>query len=355
MKNISTMWFLVVNVFLLTRLSEAVVKLPPNVTIPAVIAFGDSIVDQGMNNNINTLIKCNFPPYGLDFMGATPTGRFSNAKTPPDLLAEELGIKDLVPAYLDPNLQTTDLLTGVSFASGASGYDPQTPQIASVVSLPDQLKMFKEYITKLKAFVGEERTGFILANSIFVVVAGSDDFANTYFTIGSRRLQYDVPSYADLVVNYASTFIQDLYDLGARRIAVFSAPPIGCLPAQRTLAGGFNRMCVETYNQAAQLYNSKLSSKLNTFANFPQSRIVYIDIYSPLLHLIQNPQNYGFDVVDKGCCGTGELEVSVLCNKFSSTCSDHTKFLFWDSYHPTETGYNLLVNTILSKYLSRFF
>lgn len=86
---------------------------------------------------------------------------------------------------------------------------------------------------------------------------------------------------------------KDLYDLGARRIAVFSAPPIGCLPSQRTLAGGLNRICVESYNQAAQLYNSKLSSMLDTFANTPQSRIVYIDIYSPLLDLIQNPRNYG--------------------------------------------------------------
>ncbi|KAK1392931.1 GDSL esterase/lipase EXL3 [Heracleum sosnowskyi] len=348
------MWF-VVYIFLISQLSEAAVKLPPNVTIPAVIAFGDSIVDQGMNNNINTLVKCNFPPYGLDFMGGTPTGRFSNAKTPPDLVAEELGIKDLVPAYVHPNLQSTDLLTGVSFASGASGYDPQTSQITSVLSLPDQLEMFKEYISKLKALVGEERTDYIIANSIYFVVAGSDDLANTYFIIGARRLHYDVPSYADLVVNYASTFIQDLYDLGARRIAVFGAPPIGCLPSQRTLAGGFNRDCVETYNQAAQVYNSKLSSMLDTFASTPQSRIVYVDIYSPLLDLIQNPRNYGLDVVDRGCCGTGELEVSVLCNKFSSTCPDRTKFLFWDSYHPTETGYKLLVDKILGKYLSRFF
>lgn len=349
------MWFLVY-VFLITQLSEAAVTLPPNVTVTAVIAFGDSIVDQGMNNNIRTLVKCNFPPYGLDFVGGTPTGRFSNAKTPPDLIAEELGIKDLVPAYADPNLQSTDLLTGVSFASGASGYDPQTSQLASVLSLPDQLELFKEYISKLKALVGEERTDYIIANSIYAVVAGSDDLANTYYIVGARRLHYDVPSYANLVVNYASTFIQDLYDLGARRIAVFSAPPIGCLPSQRTLAGGLHRMCVERYNQAAQVYNSKLSLELETLGNtLPQSRIVYIDIYSPLLDLIQNPQNYDLEVVDRGCCGTGELEVSVLCNKFSSTCPDHTKYLFWDSYHPTETGYKLLVDKILGKYLSSFF
>nr|POF18355.1 protein free1 [Quercus suber] len=41
---------------------------------------GDSIVDIGNNNHINTLIKCNFPPYGKDFQGGKPTGRFSNGR-----------------------------------------------------------------------------------------------------------------------------------------------------------------------------------------------------------------------------------------------------------------------------------
>lgn len=40
--------------------------------------------------------------------------------------AEELGIKGLIPAYLDPNLKDEDLKTGVSFASGGCGYDPLT-------------------------------------------------------------------------------------------------------------------------------------------------------------------------------------------------------------------------------------
>ncbi|KAL1822895.1 hypothetical protein ACET3Z_009673 [Daucus carota] len=355
MKYKSTTWFMVY-VVVISELSEALVKLPPNVTVTALIAFGDSIVDQGMNNNINTIAKCNFPPYGSDLMGGVPTGRFCNARTPADLIAEELGIKELVPAYLDPNLQTTDLLTGVSFASGAAGYDPQTSQIPAVLSLPDQLELFKEYMSKLKALVGEESANYIIANAIYFVVAGTDDLINTYFILGARRLHYDVPSYADLMVHYASTFIQELYDLGATRIAVFGAPPIGCLPSQRTLAGGLNRMCVDRYNQAAQLYNAKLSSQLDTLGNtLPQSKVVYVDIYNPLLDLIQNPQNYGLEVVDKGCCGTGVLEVSVLCNKFSQTCPDHTKYLFWDSYHPTETGYKLLVDQILGNYINRFF
>lgn len=67
-------------------MSEAKVKLPEKVVVPAVYAFGDSIVDQGNNNYIATTIKCNFPPYGKDLRDGIPTGRFSNAKTPPDLI-----------------------------------------------------------------------------------------------------------------------------------------------------------------------------------------------------------------------------------------------------------------------------
>ncbi|KAG5542976.1 hypothetical protein RHGRI_015912 [Rhododendron griersonianum] len=298
-----------------TTTTEAAISLPKNVTIPAVIVFGDSIVDQGNNNNIKTLVKCNFPPYGKDFMGGKPTGRFSNGKTPADMMAEELGIKELIPAYLDPNLQDKDLPTGVSFASGATGFDPQTPAIVSVISLDEQMKMFKEYIGRLKGMVGEERTNFILTNSIYLVVAGSDDLANTYFTIGIRRLQYNVNSYTDLMVRGASNFVKELHELGAKRIGVFGAAPIGCLPSQRTLGGGILvRHCAENYNQAAQMFNAKVPvalSSLKSSLNDAKARLVYIDIYNPLLDLIQNHEKYGFAVANKGCCGTGNIEAEV--------------------------------------------
>ncbi|WJX15626.1 GDSL esterase/lipase exl3 [Trifolium repens] len=333
--------------------TNGVVKLPPNVTVPAVIAFGDSIVDSGNNNNLKTLVKCNFPPYGKDFQGGVSSGRFCNGKIPSDILAEELGIKGYVPAYLDPNLKSSDLLTGVGFASGASGYDPLTPKIASVIPLSAQLEMFKEYIGKLKGIVGEKRTNFILANSLFLVVGGSDDIANTYYVVHAR-LQYDIPAYTDLMSNSAIHFVKEIHKLGARRIAVLSAPPIGCVPSQRTLAGGIVRECAEKYNDAAKLFNAKISKELDSLSHTsPNSRIVYIDVYTPLLDIILNYQNYGYKVVDRGCCGTGKLEVAVLCNPFDATCSDASEYVFWDSYHPTERVYRQLVDIVLQKYLNR--
>lgn len=40
-----------------------------------------------------------------------------------------MGIKESVPAYLDPTLGLEDLLTGVTFASAGSGFDPVTAEI----------------------------------------------------------------------------------------------------------------------------------------------------------------------------------------------------------------------------------
>ncbi|KAI9109156.1 hypothetical protein K1719_019779 [Acacia pycnantha] len=335
---------------------EGLMKLPGNETVPGLIIFGDSIMDTGSNNDIRTPAKSNFPPYGRNFDGGRPTGRFSNGKVPSDLIAQELGIKELVPAYKDSNLHPNDLLTGVNFASGGSGYDPLTPNILSVIPLSDQLQQFKEYIGKLKQNFGEEKTNFVLSKSLVLVVASANDIANSYFATGVRRMQYDIPSYTDLLLHHASSFYQELYGLGARRIGVFSAPPLGCMPSQRTMFGGLGRECSPDTNMASQMFNVKLSAELNSLNhNLPHAKFVYIDVYEPLLHIIENPAKYGFDVVDRGCCGTGMMEVSVLCNRLlPQTCADESKYVFWDSYHPTERTYKILVDLILTKYISNF-
>ncbi|CAH9054924.1 unnamed protein product [Cuscuta europaea] len=339
--------------FFLTCGGEATIKLPDGAVIPAVIGFGDSLIDQGMNNYIPTIAKCNFPPYGDDLPGGNPTGRFSNGKTPMDIIAEELGVKELVPPYLDPNLPIEDLKTGVSFASGGCGYDPQTSQNAAAFTLSQQLDYFREYLKNLRSMLGENETNFITEKSLVCVFAGSNDIAITYFTVGLRRLQYTIDAYTDFMVESASSFIQELYGMGTRRIGVFSQVPIGCVPAMRTLNGGNSWNCAEKQNEVAKLVNAKLSYEIDFLSKtLPGVKLVFIDLYRPLLDLIQNPGNYGFEETKRGCCGTGKLEASYLCNKFSPTCKEHNKFMFWDSFHPTEACNKILVKQILPKCIS---
>ncbi|XP_061367747.1 GDSL esterase/lipase EXL3-like [Gastrolobium bilobum] len=355
-------WPLVINrcfaIAIIFQLSVCAVTLPNNETVPALIVFGDSIVDPGNNNYISTIVKCNFPPYGRDFAGGNrPTGRFSNGLVPSDIIAAKFGVKKILPAYLDPNLQVQDLLTGVSFASGGAGYDPLTSQIASVISLSDQLDMFREYKKKIREAVGEERMTIIMSKSVYIVCIGSDDIANTYTQIPIRRAEYDIPSYTDFMASQASKFLQELYGLGARRIGVIGLPPIGCVPSQRTIAGGIQRACSDSENQAAFLFNTKLVSQMDALKKmFPETRLVYLDIYNPLLYIIQNPAKYGFEVPDKGCCGTGNIEVSILCNRYSlNTCSNSSNYIFWDSYHPTEEAYNVLCSMVVDNKIKDFF
>lgn len=55
--------------------------------VPAMFIFGDSLIDNGNNNNMASLAKANYFPYGIDFNGG-PTGRFSNGYT----MVDEIGI-----------------------------------------------------------------------------------------------------------------------------------------------------------------------------------------------------------------------------------------------------------------------
>lgn len=54
--------------------------------VPALFIFGDSLIDNGNNNNLPSFAKANYYPYGIDFNGG-PTGRFSNGYT----MVDEIG------------------------------------------------------------------------------------------------------------------------------------------------------------------------------------------------------------------------------------------------------------------------
>ncbi|KAL5200623.1 hypothetical protein ABZP36_021826 [Zizania latifolia] len=321
---------------------------------PALIVFGDSIVDPGNNNGINTIIKADFPPYGHDFgQSHRPTGRFCNGRIPTDFIASRLGIKELLPAYLSPDLETQDLLTGVSFASGGTGFDPLTPTLASVISMTDQLSMFEQYKERVRAAAGDARVAEMLNKGIFAICAGSDDVANTYFTMRARP-HYDHASYAALLVHHAAAFVEDLIQAGgARRVAFIGMPPIGCVPSQRTMSGGSERGCSAGHNEIAVAYNAGLSRRMEELGRrYPGTRLVFMDIYGFLMDMMMRPHAYGFAESTMGCCGTGLLEVSVLCNGVTSAvCDPVSDYLFWDSYHPTEKAYKILADFVYDKYI----
>lgn len=80
LKNISS--FTIIYIFVVT-----VANAQP--LVPALLIFGDSVVDVGNNNNLETIVKANFPPYGRDFIKHKPTGRFCNGKLASDYTGKQ--------------------------------------------------------------------------------------------------------------------------------------------------------------------------------------------------------------------------------------------------------------------------
>ncbi|KAK3427088.1 hypothetical protein EUGRSUZ_F03393 [Eucalyptus grandis] len=326
-------------------------------SVSAVFAFGDSTVDTGNNDYINTPSKGNVPPYGKDFVNHIPTGRFSNGRLIPDLIAAHYGVKELLPPYLDPALSTEDLTTGVCFASAGSGYDPLTGQrIQNVISMEKQLQYFKEYTKRLEMAIGKNRTRNIINGALFVISSGTNDFIINYYGLPFRRQSFTPQMYRQFILAHVKNFTQTLLNQGARRIAVVGLAPMGCLPVVININSGNpfrDRGCIEKFSSVARNYNTMLQRELGKMEKSFRSLgvvIGYIDIYNSVVRMIKAPHSFGFEDVDSGCCGTGIIKVSFSCNMNSYVCPNASKHLFWDSVHPTERAYSVVFHAQLPSF-----
>ncbi|KAK9077572.1 hypothetical protein SSX86_005909 [Deinandra increscens subsp. villosa] len=303
--------------------------------VPSIIVFGDSSVDPGNNNHMVTIVKSNFQPYGCDFYDSRPTGRFSNGRIATDFISEALGIRSIVPAYLDPHYNIIDFAKGVSFASAGTGYDNLTSAIMSVIPLWKELEYFKEYQNKMRIHFGAATASKLLTEALYLISLGTNDFLENYYALPLRPSMYSVEEYQNFLLVKARNFITDLYNLGARKISIAGLPPMGCLPLQRTEN---YLICIHKYNLVAHEFNVKLQ-QLVRYLNQELGgiQLVYSDIYNILLDIIKNPHSFGFEVGERACCATGRYEMSYLCNKFNPfTCETANKYVFWDSIHPSE-------------------
>ncbi|KAK5841602.1 hypothetical protein F383_16365 [Gossypium arboreum] len=319
--------------------------------VPALIIFGDSVVDVGNNNNLNTLIKSNFPPYGRDFVTHRPTGRFCNGKLATDFTAEYLGFTSYPPAYLSRDAIGNALLTGANFASAASGLYDSTANLYRAITLTQQLNYYREYQAKLVNMAGNDGASNIVSGAIHLLSAGSSDYIQNYYINPLVNRIYTPDQFSDILIRSYTTFIQNLYGLGARRIGVTTLPPTGCLPAAITLFGAGSNQCVARLNQDAIAFNNKLNStSLSLQDRLPGLKLVVFDIYQPLLDMVTTPSDNGFFESRRACCGTGTLETSLLCNSRAlGTCSNATSYVFWDGFHPSEAANQVLAGDLLAQ------
>ncbi|KZV44821.1 GDSL esterase/lipase-like [Dorcoceras hygrometricum] len=295
-------------------------KKSTSAKIPAIIVFGDSSVDAGNNNHLPTIARSNFEPYGRDFVGGRPTGRFSNGRIPTDFISEAIGLKSTVPAYLDPSFNISDFAVGVTFASAGTG----------VIPLWKELEYFKDYQTKLRGYLGDEKANQTIGDAVYIVSIGTNDFLENYYAFPPRRrTQYNVDQYQQLLIRIARNFTVNLYNLGARKISIGGLPPHG-LHALRDLV-------------------------TNLTQELAGVDLVFSNPYYILLQIVKRPSLFGFDVSGVGCCATGMFEMGYACNERNPfTCRDANKYVFWDAFHPTERANQIISDHVVKTALYKF-
>lgn len=322
--------------------------------VPALCIFGDSIMDVGNNNHrLSTLLRANFLPYGRDFVTHKPTGRFCNGKIAVDYIAGYLGFGAYPPPYLDTANETL-LLRGANFASAGSGYYDRTSLLYQAISLRRQISNYEKWQNQVVELVGNEKAKAIFSGGINILSAGSSDFLQNYYINPLLRALHTPSQFSNKLLKTYSSFVQSLYSLGVRRFGVTTLPPIGCLPMAITLFGRGRNKCVARLNRDALAFNKKLNATSQDLVKeFPDLKLVVFDIYHPLLNIIRKPVENGFFESRRGCCGTGMLATSVLCNARSvGTCSNATGYVFWDGFHTSESANKILSEDLLMQGMS---
>ncbi|XP_027350085.1 GDSL esterase/lipase At5g33370-like isoform X2 [Abrus precatorius] len=261
----------------------------------AFFVFGDSLVDNGNNNYLQTIARANAPPYGIDYPTHRPTGRFSNGFNIPDFISQQLGAESTVP-YLSPELTGENLLVGANFASAGVGILNDTgDQFMNIIKMHRQLEYFKEYQRRVASLIGASRTKRLVNQALFLITVGGNDFVNNYYLVvnSTRSRQHPLPEYVTFLISRYRRHLQRLYNLGARRVIVTGTGPLGCAPAELAVRGK-NGQCSLELQHAAALYNPQLEQMVLQL-NSKIGSDIFIAANTAQMHndFVRNPTAYG--------------------------------------------------------------
>ncbi|CAH9113918.1 unnamed protein product, partial [Cuscuta epithymum] len=185
--------------------------------VPAMFVFGDSLIDNGNNNNLPSFAKANYFPYGIDF-DAGPTGRFSNGFTMVDEIAQLLGLP-LIPPYSEVSGNRDRMRFGVNYASAAAGIlDITGRNFVGRIPFNEQIRNFESTLDVMTGSLGAPDMAQALSQCIFFIGMGSNDYLNNYLLPNyPTKNQFNPQQYADLLTHQYSQQLTRLYNLGARK------------------------------------------------------------------------------------------------------------------------------------------
>ena len=267
------------------------------ITISEVVFFGDSLSDIG-----------NTSSWSLGFVPGSAywNGRFSNGPVFSERLSVKLGQGTLASSTAGGN----NYAYGGAQTTGTGGVNGWL-----IDDLDEQVDDFLE----------NQTAG---AETLFVVLAGSNDFLNSSQTNVSAT-----------VANIAEDLTR-LHAAGARQMLVLNLPRLGDTPRFNGSVSLSNTMNARTDN-----FNHQLAVTLDGLSeNLADLVLVQYDLASLFQEVLSTPGQYGLtNVTSPAAPG---LDAGDLFYSSGNVVSNPEDYLFWDEIHPTTTGHALVAQDI---------
>ncbi|KAF3514610.1 hypothetical protein F2Q69_00009853 [Brassica cretica] len=193
------MWIVVATVFAATAAATLVAH---GQETPCYFVFGDSVFDNGNNNALNTIAKVNYLPYGIDYPEG-PTGRFSNGRIIPDVIAELAGFNDTIPPFAGAPPAQANI--GLNYASGGGGIREETSQ-----NLGERINLRKQINNHQSAIINAVVPPSQLRRCLYTISIGSNDYLNNYFLQPPTpaRRQYPPEEFAESLIRLYTIYLK---------------------------------------------------------------------------------------------------------------------------------------------------
>ena len=296
----------------------------PAPTYSVIYAFGDSLSDAG-NLSISTALVDQTPvspPYYKEQYGPFSGNVFSNGPAWVQDLSISLGLGTLAPS----------LAGGTNFAYGGAetGSTPQNANLPAyaAISLPAQLSEF------------QTREPNPSGNALYTLSVGANDIDDILATT-TLTAQQQTTDVNDAVANEIA-FVNHLIGDGAKNLLVLDVPDLGKIPEiTEGLDDGSNTPSA-TYDALA----SQLSSEYNTALNSQLAALTGVNVhvvnaYNLIDAAIANPAAYGLTNVTTPVWN-GTFTSASSGTLAATTVAAQNQYLFFDTYHPTETGHQAI-------------
>ncbi|XP_018478647.1 GDSL esterase/lipase At1g54790 isoform X2 [Raphanus sativus] len=328
--------------------------------------FGDSNSDTGdLVAGLGVHLDLS---YGQNYFKIS-SQRFCDGRLVIDYLMDAMDMPFLNP-YLD-SLGLPNFKKGCNFAAAGSTILPANPTSVSPFSFDLQISQFirfKSRALELLAKTGKRYERYLppsdyYAKGLYMIDIGQNDLAGAFYSKTLDQVLASIPS----TLETFEAGLKRLYEEGARNFWIHNTGPLGCL-AQNIAKFGTDSTkldefgCVSSHNQAAKLFNLQLHALSNKFqAQFPDSNVTYVDIFSIKSNLIANYSQFGFENPIMVCCGIGGAPLNydsrISCGQTkvldgttvtAKACNDSSEYINWDGIHYTEAANHFVSDQILT-------